>query len=268
MKLKHIYLPALLGISLFTSCSDDDDSLDATAPEIIVNEPTNDAHFHKGEEIHLDVDLLDNEALASYKIEIHSNFDGHTHGEARLLTTASPWAYQSTENIEGNVKEYNIHQHIVIPEDILEGAYHLGITAIDHVGNQNQAFIEIEVGDHDNHGDTHTLSIENLIASDVAPGSDIHTEAALTAAHGIQKVVVNIHGHGLNPTGDEIAWTFDQEYTNYSGTSATFHEHIDVPANATEGEYHITLTLIDNDGEHTSKGAHFHINHEAGGHDH
>ena len=87
----------------------------------------------------------------------------------------------------------------------------------------------------------------------------MHAEAQLTAEHGISSVSVNIHGHGLDPEDGEIEWTFDETYEDYSGTSAEFHEHIDIPSDIPAGEYHVVLTVNDELGNSTEVEGHVQI---------
>ena len=80
---KIVTLIALVSL-FFTSCSSDDDNggLDNQAPVITINEPTVEEVFSLGGEVHLDIDVEDDKELASYKIDIHNNFDGHDHGRS------------------------------------------------------------------------------------------------------------------------------------------------------------------------------------------
>ncbi len=150
---KHflIYASLLLGTTFIISCSSDDGgNLDTQKPVIVLNEPTNEQAFHPGDEIFIDADFSDNVALASYKIEIHSAGDGHTHKQ----TEEGEWSYMETNTIQGNPKNYTANKQIEIPLtvqgiEIAEGHYHLGIYLVDTSGNEQQKFIEIEI--HEDH---------------------------------------------------------------------------------------------------------------------
>ncbi len=144
-----IYASILAGTFGIQSCSSDDDaSVDTQKPVIVLNEPTNEQVFHAGEEIHVDADFSDNVGLASYKIEIHSAGDGHTHD--KNANAEGEWFYTDTNSIEGNPKNYTAHKNILVPHtvngaEIAEGHYHLGIFSVDTSGNEQQLFIEIEI---------------------------------------------------------------------------------------------------------------------------
>jgi hypothetical protein len=71
-------------------------------------------------------------------------------------------------------------------------------------------------------------------------GSDLHMEAVIEAPGGISKIEVDLHPE--DGSGDDIEAVFD----GYSGLkNTTFHEHIDIPSTATEGEYHFHLKVTD-----------------------
>jgi hypothetical protein len=77
------------------------------------------------------------------------------------------------------------------------------------------------------------------------PGTDLHIEAALLAGENIASIKLEI-----NPAAS-TGWKFEKEYTTgYGGQkNADFHEHLDIPADAALGKYHITLTLTDQQGQ-------------------
>ena len=256
---KIVTLIALVSL-FFTSCSSDDDNggLDNQAPVITINEPTLEEVFNVGGEVHLDIDVEDDKELASYKIDIHNNFDGHDHGRSTSAANVEPWSFSQSFDIEAGLTSFNIHDHLEIPQNIAEGEYHLGIFVVDAAGNQSEAFVEIMVGEA--HGDDdHEMSITNISVANVVAGETLEAHADLQAEHGIQTVSIEIHGHDLTPTADQIAWEFDQNYTSYTGTTAELHEDISVPANAAPGDYHMTIVMIDEDGNSYAEGVHFEV---------
>ena len=76
------------------------------------------------------------------------------------------------------------------------------------------------------------------------PGSDLHLDVVIVAPRGIAHINLEIH-----PESGE-GWTFEKVFTeDYEGLrNASFHEHVDVPADALEGEYHLHLTVTDKVG--------------------
>src|SRR5690606_8836994 len=95
------------------------------------------------------------------------------------------------------------------------------------------------------------------------PGSDLHLDAPILAPGGIASIPLEIH-----PESGE-GWTFEQVFTDgYEGLkNADFHEHIDVPADAAEGEYHLHLTVTDQAGQTAEAESHLDIVAGEGDHD-
>ena len=92
MKTK-LYLPiiSLLAMSVFAFISCDDSDSDTTKPVIELSEPEEGQELKIGDEhgVHFEMDLSDDVMLKSYMIEIHSNFDHHSHGKSRAAKPLS-----------------------------------------------------------------------------------------------------------------------------------------------------------------------------------
>ncbi|WP_298649500.1 DUF4625 domain-containing protein [uncultured Proteiniphilum sp.] len=76
-------------------------------------------------------------------------------------------------------------------------------------------------------------------------GSEAHIEAEITADGLIREIAVEVH----QEDGD---YTFNKVYTDaqYVGVkNTTFHEHLAIPSEAPEGEYHLHLSVIDQQGQ-------------------
>ena len=121
MKTK-LYLPiiSLLAMSVFAFISCDDSDSDTTKPVIELSEP-------------------DDVMLKSYMIEIHSNFDHHSHGKSRAAATGEAtvdFSFNRSYDISGK-KTAHIHHHdIVIPANATPGDYHLMVYCTDAAGNE------------------------------------------------------------------------------------------------------------------------------------
>ncbi len=155
MKTKLVYLFSLTATMFLTACSSDDDAVvDTVAPVIAINAPHDEDEFAPGGQVHFNALYTDNVALASYKIEIHEDFDDHTHGFTK--NQDNPWSYEQVFTIPAGQKSFTADLHIDIPEmlngsPISEGAYHFGIFLTDAAGNETQAFVDIHI--EDNHED-------------------------------------------------------------------------------------------------------------------
>ena len=77
------------------------------------------------------------------------------------------------------------------------------------------------------------------------PGHDLHLEAEIVAEGVIKSINVEIHQ-------EDGSFEIEKSYVEgkYIGVkNVEFHEHIDIPANAPLGEYHLHLTVTDNEGQ-------------------
>lgn len=144
---KYIYQSIVLSIAiLFTACSsDDDNALDNEVPTITINVPQQEQHFDLGGKIMLNIELEDNIALSAYRLNIHQASDGHTHG---VVTMNEAWEYNENTTLENSPQSFLVEDEINIPADIAEGDYHFGIIVLDNSGNQTEAYLDIEVGEH------------------------------------------------------------------------------------------------------------------------
>ncbi len=87
------------------------------------------------------------------------------------------------------------------------------------------------------------------------PGSDLHLDAEILAPGIIASIKLEIH------PGSGEGWTFEQVFIDgYEGLrNASFHEHLDVPADAAVGEYHLHLVVTDKAGNTAEAESHLEI---------
>ena len=165
--MKKIFLFIPFFVFGFVACSDDDD-IDTTKPTIGLVSPTDGTAFHPGETIEFNCDFSDNDELASYKIEVHSNFDGHEHATVQLKSNMEDdhdheeghawsyneeWSFEEGQSTASVMKQITIPEHIDhdgVEEEVAAGPYHLGVYCLDVAGNQIEFFIEIEI-EHEEH---------------------------------------------------------------------------------------------------------------------
>ena len=143
--------------AIFTSCSDDDDnnSKDQELPKIIdgaMPDPIDCQVYHRGETIPFSYTFTDNVELGNYNIEIHNNFDHHTHstsaGDCPLdekKSPVNPWIYNKDETIPAGLKTYDAKVDIKIPENIDPGDYHFMIRVTDKAGWQELKAVSIKI---------------------------------------------------------------------------------------------------------------------------
>ncbi|MFR8836740.1 MULTISPECIES: DUF4625 domain-containing protein [Bacteroides] len=136
MKTK-IYFTAILVISVLAFFSCDKEDSDTTKPVIDLHEPAEGQALLIGSKkgVHFEMDLSDNIMLKSYKIDIHNNFDHHSHGRTRA-EGGIPFVFNRSYDVS-NKKNVHIHHHdIVIPADATPGDYHLMVYCTDAAGNE------------------------------------------------------------------------------------------------------------------------------------
>ena len=163
-------------VTAFTACAKEE--LDNVKPVIVVTSPAEEEAVRPGSAIRLEVSLSDNEALASYKVNIHGAFDGHGHSAAagkNAATVATDYgtelsgiitrattdsvAFEKTwlesdfialgeTPIAGRKQAAVAHQHILIPENmngkpLREGHYHFIVYCTDQSGQESFVAQEI-----------------------------------------------------------------------------------------------------------------------------
>lgn len=79
------------------------------------------------------------------------------------------------------------------------------------------------------------------------PGNDLHIEAQIVAQGNIASVELEIHPK--SGTGWTVNTTFTEGFSGQK--NAEFHEHIDIPADAVLGDYHVHLKVTDQNGRET-----------------
>jgi hypothetical protein len=136
-----------LGFSvIFVSCEKKDG--DTIAPQITIDEPIDDEVLILGADVHFEADFLDDVELKSYKIDIHDNFNGHSH---KSLQTKVPWTYQKSWTFDTGLKNAHIHHHeILVPEmvdgdSIQPGHYHFMVYCTDAAGNESWTARDVEI---------------------------------------------------------------------------------------------------------------------------
>ena len=86
-------------------------------------------------------------------------------------------------------------------------------------------------------------------------GDDMHLEADILAEGLVKSIYVEIHQ-------ESGSYEIEKSYTTgkYIGVKNTeFHEHIDIPADAPLGKYHLHLTVTDNGGQTATAEAHVEV---------
>ena len=142
----------------FTACSssDDNESKDMTYPEIktegITANPIDCQVYKRGEVIPVCFLFTDDTELGAYNIEIHHNFDHHTHSTSATECEMDankqpqhPWTFNNDYVIPEGLHEYNASFSIPIPKDIDTGDYHFMVRVTDKAGWQQLRAMAIKI---------------------------------------------------------------------------------------------------------------------------
>ena len=138
------------------SSSDDDDTKDMSKPVIntkdIVAVPTDCEVYKRGDVIPFNSLFTDDTELGSYNIEIHQNFDHHTHSTSSVecqmdekKDPVKPWTYNQDFSIPSGQKSFTARHDIAIPADIDPGDYHFMVRLTDCAGWQELHAVAIKI---------------------------------------------------------------------------------------------------------------------------
>jgi hypothetical protein len=110
-------------------------------------------------------------------------------------------------------------------------------------------------------GAVHDEGAEDVHADEgiAHPGESMHVGADILAFARIESITVDNHSDEITPAAGEVAWEFEEVYTDakYQVLNAELHEDIMVPENAALGEYHVYIIVVDEAGNSTTAEAHF-----------
>ena len=145
-------------IFLFGCEKEENKTIDKSYPEINMTYPEafpkNCDTLYTGSYFVLNAKLSDNKELGSYNIDIHNNFDHHSHSteveECVMFpekTPVNPFLFIQQFTIPEGVRSYNAKDSIFIPDDVDTGNYHLMIKVTDHEGWQSLRGISIYILD-------------------------------------------------------------------------------------------------------------------------
>ncbi len=159
---------AFIGMCLFaalaavTGCEDDNadgEAVDKEKPEILyadsgedISNPGNCQQYGVGDTIPFRYTFTDNAGLGNINIEIHNNFDHHSHGTTMVdcqldpkKDPVNPWIYNQDYAVPAGLKRYRAAIDIPIPKDIDPGDYHFMIRVTDINAWQQIRAVSIKV---------------------------------------------------------------------------------------------------------------------------
>lgn len=162
MKTYRVIIVMLL-MALVFSCGKSDE-IDTEKPIISINFddafPVNCDTIYLGEEFILKVIFSDNAELGSFSIDIHHNFDHHSHSTelaacsfGQVKTPVNPFTLIQDYSIPEGIKEYETSLPVNIPSGnssglFDDGDYHLFISLTDKEGWSAQKGLSIKMLHH------------------------------------------------------------------------------------------------------------------------
>lgn len=158
---------------------------------------------------------------------------------------AETFAQQDLTNGASGETKTNFAAHIELPTDVEAGEYLVTLTIKDQQGNEEteESPITLLI-------DSSFPAIADLDVGLNAAGNDLHLESNVAAANKLDKIIVFIEGE---------SWNKEVEFAKPSiagKLTLHFHEHVHVDE-APAGDYTITLTIIDQEGNEASTQANF-----------
>lgn len=162
-------LVAIMASIAFVSCENRDKDL--TPPVISQADflPANCDIYYLGEIIQVRFTCTDNTELGNFNIEIHNNFDHHTHSteaedcdegeehhedeehhdeeehEHHHDEVEGAWVFNQDYAIPAGQKEYTAAIDIPVPEDVRDGDYHFMLRLTDRAGWQTIKAVAIKI---------------------------------------------------------------------------------------------------------------------------
>lgn len=134
-----------IAMCILWSCEkNNDETVDNDAPVIDLSGdafPIQCSTLKRGETFTFKTKFSDNVELGSYSIDIHHNFDHHSHStefeECDLQPQkdpVEPFLFIKSYDIPSGQQNYEAVQQIEVPADIDPGDYHFMISVTDHAG--------------------------------------------------------------------------------------------------------------------------------------
>jgi len=186
----------------------------------------------------LHLNLTDDRNLSQYKIDIHNNFDCHSHG--RVLAT--PWQVLEVNDVNGNNIE--IEKEIQVPAETAAGDYHLQILCLDESGNEAEPVIySIKIlNATDSVAPELTLTEPSTHPITVDKGATLSFKGTVTDNYSLNDGKIEVTY--TDPKGTEYA-PIQEFFAADQGTGASFDYAFEVPAFAASGKHIFSIKVFD-----------------------
>lgn len=156
IKKTTIFVGIITTFFALNSCSSENNEIDTEYPVVDITAanafPVQCSEIVRGRKITFRAKFTDNTELGSYSLDIHHNFDHHTHSTEVNNCTAepikkpiNPMLFITSVTIEKGQKSYDATQEITIPNDVDPGDYHFMIRLTDKEGWQTIKGLSIKI---------------------------------------------------------------------------------------------------------------------------
>jgi hypothetical protein len=158
MKSYNQWRRLLLGFCVLALVSCTETEIDEEKPTITVNYaggfPQTCENLSRGQSYTIKAKVTDNLELASYSIEMHHNFDHHTHDDQQgacelepITAAVNPFVFSSSERIPQGSTDYELEIDLVILDGVDTGDYHLALSVTDITGWQARTSVDVKIVD-------------------------------------------------------------------------------------------------------------------------
>ncbi|MDR0699168.1 MAG: DUF4625 domain-containing protein [Tannerella sp.] len=158
-RMKEIcFLIAFLPAFLLGGCGSDEETKDMQKPVIEMEGggyfPQNCTTLKRGNSFTFKAKFSDNVELGNYNIEIHNNFDHHSHSTGseecnmdERKTPVNAWVFNQDYSMPAGVKEFEAGNEITIPADVDTGDYHFMVRLTDRAGWQQLVAVSVKISE-------------------------------------------------------------------------------------------------------------------------
>ena len=156
--MKRIAIYSIMLLYALSACSGSDDEVQKDMQQPVISDqgitanPIDCQVYHRGEVIPFHYVMTDDQELGAYNIEVHNNFDHHTHSTTSVecpmdaqKQPQNPWVYNHDFSIPAGQNRYEARVDIEIPADIDPGDYHFMIRLTDRAGWQQLHAVAIKI---------------------------------------------------------------------------------------------------------------------------
>ena len=156
MKFYNLWRQLLLSLFVLALVSCTETEIDEEKPTITVNYaggfPQTCENLSRGQSYTIKAKVADNLELASYSVEMHHNFDHHTHDDQQgacelepITTAVNPFNFSTNNSIPEGLTNFEIEAVITIPATIDTGDYHLALSVTDVTGWQARTAVDVKI---------------------------------------------------------------------------------------------------------------------------